>query len=288
MAVGVASRLLSLRKLFSHQASPFPGDDSASRAYWSVFLFERLFPPCIPELPIVDAPPYPDAGVVPPPSPPSVVPRRLSTQVPTQDIGITSSCIHLISTWGKLRSYLHRLRQAEVEKPWLPESTHTKLSLELLEFESQYSRKHLLHNVGFATRTALEVSQQSEYWNPWMTTQIIWHAAQAILNHPFLHLIVLRSQDEIPQSCLFLQQKVEMALYHAGWLFRIIRMSSGIMEIVDPLIGVAVAATATVQWLFQFSKDTRVARRAQDDLCWCDEFLSNMAFTWPHLSHSVS
>ncbi|KAM5511695.1 hypothetical protein FOXYSP1_06495 [Fusarium oxysporum f. sp. phaseoli] len=126
-----------------------------------------------------------------------------------------------------------------------------------------------------------------DYWNPWMTTQIVWHAAQAILNHPFLHLVVLRSQDEIPQSCLFLQQKVEMALYYAGWLFRIVRMTSGIMSIVDPMLGVAVAATATVQWLFQFSKDTRVARRAQDDLSWCDEFLSHMALTWPHLSLSL-
>ncbi|KAM0547299.1 hypothetical protein ACHAPJ_010434 [Fusarium lateritium] len=59
------------------------------------------------------------------------------------------------------------------------------------------------------------------------------------------------------------------------------------MDVVDPMLGVAVAATATVQWLFQFSKDLRVARRAQEDLSWCDEFLRNMSLTWPHFSHSL-
>ncbi|EXA29326.1 hypothetical protein FOVG_19172 [Fusarium oxysporum f. sp. pisi HDV247] len=288
MTVGAASRLFTIQYSFNGGANcPFQGDECVSRAFWSICIFESLFSSSVPGLLDARPPPYPDTEVQPPPPAPPVVPDRLPTLESNQDIGITASCIRIVSTWGKLGSYLHRLRQAEVEKPWLPSSTHTKLSLELLEFESQYNRKHLLNNVGLATRTALEVSQQRDYWNPWMTTQIVWHAAQAILNHPFLHLVVLRSQDEIPQSCLFLQQKVEMALYHAGWLFRIIRMSTGIMSIFDPMIGVAVAATATVQWLFQFSVDTRVARRAQDDLCWCDEFLSHMALTWPHFSHSL-
>ncbi|KAJ4168228.1 hypothetical protein BFJ70_g16478 [Fusarium oxysporum] len=287
MAIGAASRLFTIQNSFNGGRSPSQGDDGISRAYWSILVFESLFFPCVPVLLDVKPPPCPDTEVQPPPPTPTAEPDRFPIRVFDQDVGITASCIRIISTWGKLGSYLHRLRQAEAEKPWLPTSTHTKLSLELLEFESQYNRKHLLNNVGFATRTALEVSQQRDYWNPWMTTQIVWHAAQAILNHPFLHLVVLRSQDEIPQSCLFLQQKVEMALYHAGWLFRIVRMTSGIMSIVDPMLGVAVAATATVQWLFQFSKDTRVARRAQDDLSWCDEFLSHMALTWPHLSLSL-
>ncbi|KAF5686748.1 C6 transcription factor [Fusarium denticulatum] len=287
MAIGAASRLLAIRKLFNIGCSSVSGDRGISCAYWSVFLFEKLFFPHVLGLSDVDAPPYPGTEVLPPPSPPLTEPRRPSPQVSSRDVSITSSCIRLISTWGRLSTYLHRLRQADIEKPWLPESTHAKLSLELLEFESQYSKRHLLKNVGFSTRTEQEISGQREYWNPWMITQIIWHAAQAILNHPFLHLIVLRSQDEIPQSCLFLQQRVEMAMYHAGWLFRIIRMSNGAMEIVDPMIGAAVAATATVQWLFQFSKETKVARRAQQDLVWCDALLSKMATMWPHLAHSL-
>lgn len=294
MAIGAASRLYNLQTMLCGGASP---DTSISRTYWSVFLLERLFFSSALEPSSAEAP-YPDSAPLPP-SPSSVTvaggPSDLQSsatpaaeETRSKDIGVNEYCLRMISTWGRTRSYLHRLRQGHVEKPWLSDSTHTKLSIELIEFEAQLCGQHLLINVAFPKRTAEEISQHREYWNPWITTQIVWHATQAILNHPFLHHVVLRSQVGNPQSCLFLQQKLDLALYHAGWVFRLLQTSENLLDIVNPLIGDVVAATATIAWVYQFTRDSKVALRARNDLGLCERFLTRMALAWPHILHKVS
>ncbi|KAM5369991.1 hypothetical protein ACJZ2D_008674 [Fusarium nematophilum] len=261
MAIGTASRLDCVRTL---RRSSAPNHDSVAKGYWSVFLLERLFVPYTLGLPACDSPDYPGSAPLPP-APSSFNLRREPTHL--QATGPTPTP----NRDGKTRSYLHRLRKGETKKSWLAESTHTKLSIELVEFETQLSGRHLLINVAPTNRTAAEVSEQREHWNPWMTMQIVSHATYAVLNHPFLHLVVLRSQESIPQSCFFLQQRVDRVLYHAGWVFRLVQTSQDAsMEVVDPLIGDAVAATATVSWLFQFSRDSEVPRRARGDLSRCE------------------
>ncbi|KAE8315412.1 hypothetical protein BDV41DRAFT_562865 [Aspergillus transmontanensis] len=295
MAIGNASRLYAMRALLNGKAATVPEDDSEARGYWSVFILERLFLPCVSELSATRIPNYPQGASLPPP-PSSSTTRGNSSNVavpemmdetPGKDIGINGYCLRIISIWGKIRIYLHRLSQGEVEKPWLADSTHTKLGIELIDFEAQHSNRHLLANVAFTNRSATEINQQSEYWNPWMTTEILWHAAQAILNHPFLHLVVLRSQKDIPQSCVFLQQKVDMALYHVSWLFRILQFSEGLMVISNPIIGDAIAASATILWLFQFTRDAKIAQRTRNNLETCDKLLSAMADMWPHIFHKL-
>lgn len=293
MTIGAASRLYALRTLSRGSESSAPADDSITRGYWSVFLLEACFLPYTPELSTADTPDYPDSAPLPPRPPSSPMAEDFS-HLPnsgansSKDIGINGYCFCVVSIWGKIKLYLHHLRQGEVEKPWLQESTHTKLSIELMEFEAQFSRLHLLLNVAFPDRTPAEVSQQCEYWNPWLTQEIVWHAAHAVLNHPFIHLVVLRLRDDIPQSSTFLQQKVDLALYHASWVFRIIQIAERLLQIVDPLIADAVAAVATVQWLFQFLRDPKVAQRAQGDLDCCERILSKIASMWPHVYQKVS
>ncbi|WKT48243.1 hypothetical protein QSH57_013148 [Fusarium oxysporum f. sp. vasinfectum] len=47
------------------------------------------------------------------------------------------------------------------------------------------------------------------------------------------------------------------------------------------------AGTATVSWLFQFSKDQEIAQKAQNNLSKCEEFLCQVAQTWPHISQKI-
>ena len=284
-----------MRAMFDKNAPSVIQDDSFARGYWSVFVLERLFLPCVSELSITNIPDYPQSACLPPPplsfntaGDSSTVPApEIIEEPPGKDIGINGYSLRIISIWGKIRLYLHRLAQGEIEKPWLADSNHTRLGIELIEFEAQHSKNHLIRNVAFPNRTAAEVNQHSEYWHPWMMTEILWHASQAILNHPFLHLVVLRSQKDTPQSCVFLQQKIDMALYHVSWLFRILQFSEGLMEISNPIIGDAIAASATVLWPFQFTKDAKVAQRARDNLDMCERFLGTLAYLWPHISHKV-
>ena len=293
MAIGSASRLYAMRALVRTSSGSTTADDSESRAYWSVFILERLFLPDSPDFLPMRIPDYPQSPSLPPPLR-QMVPRGGSSlaaaeieEPPDKDVGINGYSLRIISIWGKTRLYLHRLSQGEIEKPWLAESTHTKLGIELIEFEAQHSKHHLLVNVAFPNRSAPEVTQQSEYWNPWMTTEVLWHATQAILNHPFLHLVVLRSQADIPQSCVFLQQKVDLALYHVSWLFRILQFSEKSMVLSNPILGDAIAASASVLWLFQFSKDNKVAERTRNNLKTCEKLLGTMAQMWPHISEKV-
>ncbi|KAJ3524549.1 hypothetical protein NM208_g10269 [Fusarium decemcellulare] len=273
VAIGTASRLEALRTL-SGDSNPLPKGDSISRAYWSVFVLERFFILCTSDITGIRVPDYPPSAALPP-SPLSTSGHDGSSNVQhpgattrsgLQDIGINGHSLRIIDIWGKVKCYLHRLRQGMVEKPWSPESTHTRLCVELIEYEAQLNPQYFLCNAALPNRTASEVSQHREYWNPWITSQLLWHACHVTLNHPFIHTFVLRSPEGIPPSCLFLQQRVDLAIYHTGWLFRILEACCNLTEMVDPMIADSIAAASTALWLFRFSRDTKVSQRAQEDL----------------------
>ncbi|KAM3473398.1 hypothetical protein MY5147_004799 [Beauveria neobassiana] len=285
---------ISLQAL-SNISNPTTAEDEASiQCFWNVFALERLFRPLSVAACDDDRLSYPSSA--PPPSPISGGFHHPAGHgnsaaglsiASAQDIGIYGHALCLTEVWGKVRTYLHGLRKGRVEKPWVPESSHAKISIELFENEARYGKQHLLSNVALGKRGASEIAARRDYWQPWMTMQIISHAAQAILNHPFLHLMVLRSQDGIQYSSLFLQQTVDLALFHGAWVFRLLEIADGRLEVVNPLIGDVVAATATVVWLFQFARDPKVSERARNDYAMGEKFLERMARTWPHISHKA-
>lgn len=90
--------------------------------------------------------------------------------------------------------------------------------------------------------------------------QALSHASMAILNHPFIRLVVLSGYNRVlPQSRLFLQQTVEQALFRSGWVFHRIQTCEDLgFEIKDPLIGHLVAATATISWIFSLQRTTEL------------------------------
>ncbi|KLP10136.1 Uncharacterized protein Y057_2614 [Fusarium fujikuroi] len=292
MTAGTAARLEALRVLSSDNTTS-SADDSVSRAHWSVFMLERLF---IPAMPDAFGPGVPEFPISPPkPLAPqsalsTAIPERAQAQPRTilsSDPGIIGVHLRLVSIWGKLRSYLHTLRRGVTEKPWSPDSTHTTLNIELTEHEALIDSSYFLSRALLPSRTTAEISSHREYWDPFMASQIIWHAIHAVLNHPFVHLFLLRSSKDIPPSCLFLQQRIDMALFHTGSLFRILQSFMDLMNIVDPMVADFVAAAATVSWFFQFSADPRISRRAGEELDKCDAFLSHVAVTWPHVNQKL-
>lgn len=254
-------------------------------------MLERIFIPFTSNITPVRVTDYPLSAPLPPP-PLSTNGHDTSSNGQgsgsgLKDIGINGHALRIIDIWGKVRCYLHRLRQGMVEKPWSPESTHTRLCVEMVEYEAQLNAQYFLCNALLPDRTTVEVSQNREYWNAWITSQLLWHACHVILNHPFIHTFLLRSPEGIPPSCLFLQQRVDLAIYHTGWLFRILEECRNLTDVVDPIITDAIAAASTALWLFQFSRDAKVSRRAQENLAKCDAFLNHVAQTWPHISQKV-
>ncbi|KAF5591735.1 C6 transcription factor [Fusarium pseudocircinatum] len=292
MTIGTAARLQALRVLsFDNPASST--DDAVSRPHWSVFMLERLFIPTIPDAFGPGVPEFPISAakpLAPQSTPLTAIPDRAQAQPRTilsSDPGIIGVHMRLVSIWGKLRFYLHGLRRGVTEKPWSPDSTHTKLNIEMIEHEALIDSSYFLSKALLPSRTKEEIALHREYWDPFMASQIIWHAIHTVLNHPFVHLFLLRSPRDVPPSCLFLQQRIDMALFHTGSLFRILQSFMDLMDIVDPMVADFVAAAATVSWFFQFSTDPKISRRAREELDKCDAFLSQVAVTWPHVNQKL-
>ncbi|KAJ1717842.1 hypothetical protein NYO67_196 [Aspergillus flavus] len=293
MTIGTASRLDTLRRLTGHHTSAAQTEDRSARCHWSVFILEKAFSPHVLDLSSSqDTPDYPLSAPLP-----STLPTYRDENCPpdlhvseevNKDLGINAYHIKIVSVWGDLTRYLHGIRSGNIETPWLPESTHTKLSVRLYECDAELPQRHLLRNVCFYKRSIAEIMQEQEYWSPWLAMQMLSHASPAILNHPFVHLVAMRGSRGMPQSRLFLQQTVDLALFHSGWVFQFIQFCENLQyEINDPLIGHAVAATATIPWLFQFARDPKVSKKAHDDLGRCERFLSRISSTWPHISRKL-
>ncbi|KAJ8114543.1 hypothetical protein OPT61_g3601 [Boeremia exigua] len=281
MTIGTTTCLESLRDLFRRPKTALHNEfDEDLECYWSVYTLERMFwRPLANGLRLDKAPDYPL-------SPPIIsgLDEAVDTESDVADAGIRRYCLEMVSIWGKLSTHLHEIRHGHVEAPWLSESTHSRLSVELFEYEAQLSSRHLMKNVVIQQQSLAELTDRQAYWRPWLMMQVISHAAPAILNHPFLQLVVIRAKLNRPSSRLFLQQTVDLALFHSGWVSRLISICDDMFfEIHNPLIGNVVAATATVPWFFQFVEDDATSSKARADLQRCKGLLVRLSSTWPHL-----
>lgn len=293
MAIGAASKLKSLQTAI--QGDRRQDDDLVSRCHWSIFVLERLFFPRMVQEPSAGSSlNYPRST----PRPPAILHEieenehvdALETEdFDPDDLGINAYYINSLSVWSEISVYLHNLRVGvpELEQPWLPDSAFSKLNAKIYEAESRMSGQHLLRVVNFHKRSPMEILEQQDYWHPWITMQLIFHAAPALINHPLAHLSATR-RAHLPQSRHFLQQTVDNALFHSGWIFRLIETCEDLLfELHDPLIAHVVAATATIAWLFQFAADSSVSSRAKNGFVQCRKLLTRLALLWPHVASKV-
>uniref|UniRef100_A0A8H7KEM0 Zn(2)-C6 fungal-type domain-containing protein n=1 Tax=Bionectria ochroleuca TaxID=29856 RepID=A0A8H7KEM0_BIOOC len=291
MTIGIASRLVSCRALRSDENSN--DRDRSLRCRWSVFCLEKIFSPHM-SIPTkyLDGLEYPSSAPLPPlltsAGAGDKVAGLYDSDEAVTDLGINAYYIQMISVWGDVATWLHDIKLGNDEIPWRPESGHTKLSTRYFEFERQLPHMHLLRNVSFTTRTASEIFEQREYWTSWVLMQILFHAVPATINHPFIHLVAVRRSTKGPQSHAFLQQTVDLAIFHSAWVFRILQCSEGFgLEITSPLVGHLVAILAIVPCLFRFAIDEKVSNRAVKDLKWCQDYLARAALIWPHMSQKL-
>lgn len=296
MIAGTAARLQALRTTTSQDfLTRSPDGDVNSRCYWSISTLEKMFSPqSVLLAPTLAQPDYPSSPPRPPP-PNSHLGKTshhpdLSNahELGSYDQGIGACSLQTITVWGDIISHLRDIRAGKVDLPWLSTSSHAQLTVELYELESKLSHQHLIRNVLFQDRSQEELIRDHEYWTPWITMQIASHAAQAVLNSPFVQLVGLRDTGRVFQPRSFLQQTVDQALFHARWVFRMLQLCENLnYKIYDPLIGQIVAATATIPWLFQFSRDNAVSESSREDLQRCERLLSHLGAYWPQAAWKV-
>lgn len=194
-----------------------------------------------------------------------------------------------LSAWGKICSYLHSVKLGKAEDSWRHESGYSRLTGDLYGSDASLSQRHLLRNSAFLVKSKAELAEENQYWSPWILMQVLVHASAAILNHPFIHIVAMKETGRVAKpSRQFLQQTVDQALFHSGWIFRLLRsFEDNQMVINDPLTAHCVAATASIAWLFQFARDPEMARRSQQDLQLCTRLLQAVSSRWPHLAEKV-
>ncbi|KAI8400703.1 hypothetical protein FOFC_19551 [Fusarium oxysporum] len=293
MSIGTATRLESIRNLWKSNSIPNQESAEENRCYWSIYMIEAVFFPHMPRAPTHDQTrKYPPSVEPPPPIPldanDSNAPDFDNAVGSSDDLGINTHAGRMIAVWSQVACHLHEIRRGEVQIPWLPESTYSKLNLALFEYEAQFNQRHLMRSLFPFKRTSDEIQAYREYWNPWLTTHLVLHASLALLNHPFIHLVALRRNKGMSQSRLFLQQVVDQALFHSGWVFWLVGIFEDLnIEISNPLIGLAVAATSTIPWLYQFVKNAKVASKASQNLAKGQRLLQRLSKTWPCMSHKL-
>ncbi|KAK6706844.1 hypothetical protein SNK04_007859 [Fusarium graminearum] len=279
MTIGAVCRLELVRGA-GYAESP---SDASLRCYWSVFILEKGFTPRFtllsqthskPEYPRSAREPSPPAYIGDEEYAPDLVTIRDDLRT---DPGITSHAVRAVSFCGDVISYLHALRIGKADNPADTNSNFYQLTNTLYDLESQLGHIHFVRNVGFSERTSEEFERHREYWAPWLLFQMTAHASQALLNHPFIHLVLLRRANRPSQPRLFLQQTVDQAMFHSAWVTRLVQtcMDRGLM-VYDPLIGDLVAATATIPWLFQYARDTKVSETSKENYRKCIDFLESM------------
>jgi hypothetical protein len=293
MSIGTATRLESIRNLWKNNPTPNQEPEEDNRCYWSIYMIEAVFFPHMPRATTHDqVRKHPPSVEPPPPIPLDAndfnAPDFDNAVGSSDDLGINTHAGRMISVWSQVACHLHEIRSGEVQIPWLPESTYSKLNLALFEYEAQFNQRHLMRSLFPFKRTSDEIRAYHEYWNPWLTTHLILHASLALLNHPFIHLVALRRNRGMSQSRLFLQQVVDQALFHSGWVFWLVGIFEDLnIEIANPLIGLAVAATSTIPWLYQFVKNAKVAYKSSQNLAKGQRLLQRLSKTWPCMSHKV-
>ena len=269
---------------------------SDARLFWCVFVLARTFYPQRLGSSAIEYRPICPASESSPPAPLVVLHGSESATVnedsigdESEDLGIISYAFEWVSLWDGLASWLHRLRHGKNEIPWMANSDYLALNVTMFETEAKLHPRHLMRYNHFLQRTPDELRQQSTYWRPWLVMQIVSHSLPAMLNHPFIHALALRRGKQTKtQSRHFLQQTVDQALFHSGWVFRLTDTCANLgMDCNDPLVGFFVAAVATIPLLFQYAPDQHVSRLAREDLARSKRFLSSMGLRWPHIARKV-
>ncbi|CVK99047.1 uncharacterized protein FPRN_03862 [Fusarium proliferatum] len=292
MMIGMAAKLESLRLSDSKASGSRQSDDAVSRCHWSIAILESTFTPhCNTLFEAAHVPNYPKSV----PRPTTLHGMKTycadltdAYEANVQDVGIVATCLGYISVWGSIISYLRDIRNGANEYPWLATSRHNQLTVKLYELENITSHRHLIRNAPFPDQPPSELSENREYWAPWVLFQVMMHATQAILNNPFVQLVALRRAGRNFQPRSFLQNTVDQALFHAEWVSRLVRMCADRQfEVNDPLVGQAVAGCVSILWIFQFARDRKVSEKAKENLAICETFLEHLARKWPHIAEKV-
>ncbi|KAF4554726.1 Hypothetical protein D9617_3g017940 [Elsinoe fawcettii] len=200
-----------------------------------------------------------------------------------RDLGIITYTVRLFGIFRRALSFVQSFGTPTQTEHWQADSTYHSIIQDLNDFETTLSQEHRVKRVKFEQRLTEEIDQQRLYWAPWFTMQFLFHAIQALINHPLIHLVEQRKDASFrPPS--FSQHTSDEARLHAGWVIHLIRAAYGKeFELHDPFLAFIAATTATVYLFWIFDKDKSAAEDALASFRTCVDFVRSKAEEARHL-----
>lgn len=271
------------------------GRSELSRCCWSLFILDRIHGssfrilPAIPDQGILPEPPHCTKKALAPPAISNAADEPGDARLAeTRDEGINSYALRLLTTWGRLMSYLKSIKQGNLEDAWTANSVYHQIKAQMSQFETVFPEVHRFKNSRFHERDSAELSKDRAYWASWIFTQCIYHTIHCTSNHPFLHVARLQGRQQ-RRSPSFLQHATDQARLHIHWVVHLLRLCEERgFAIYDPFIGHLAAMIATALFFLRFSKDEELATNAAQDFESLQHFVESMMSAHPHLANTVS
>lgn len=194
----------------------------------------------------------------------------------------------ILAVWSDAIDLLSVGEKNKLPAPWADESPYRKIVAKLYDFETDLLQTHRVRHLRPDLRDAPDLESNRSYWGTWFSVQILFHAVQAIINHPVLHIAgISKSQHRRPPS--FLQHAVDELFQHSGWVKKLIDLGAEKDFVLkDPFIAYIAAIVATGYMFFINSNDAPLARQAEYGFDTCYGFVNDFTKLWPHLTNTVS
>ncbi|KAJ4288651.1 hypothetical protein N0V90_011888 [Kalmusia sp. IMI 367209] len=287
--IGIGARLA----IAAHSALPSRKGEEWSRVYWSMYMLDHTYGASF-SMPRafssqILGPPYPQS--IPPPAQLSQETYLSSTFEDASAFGVDTFHLQLLTIWGNTMDFVRGMRDNEKVQVWSETGPYSgpyhKIICEMYDIEARAGDSHRLRNTGLTGRSPTELQTHRGYWAPWMAMQILIHTIQALIHHPFLHIINRRNNNtRRPPS--FLQHTVDQALLHSSWVAKFIKFcAEKEFEINDPFIAHLASIAATVLMFFFDASDPSLTEQTAHGFETCYEFVQRMSKSWPHLANTI-
>ncbi|KAL6702381.1 hypothetical protein ACN47E_002347 [Coniothyrium glycines] len=287
--IGVAARLA----IATHAATPNYQSEEWSRAYWTLYALDHTYGASFSMVRAfsskLSSPAYPRSS--PPPSQVSQETYVTSMSEVTSTFGIDTFFLQLLTIWGHTIDFVRKIKDNEVVQVWLETGSYSgpyhKIMSEIYDIEMRAGESHRLRHTGLIERSSAELKANRSYWAPWMAMQVLIHAVQASIHHPFLH-IIKGQNDKTRGPPSFLQHMVDQALLHSSWIAKFINFcAEKDFKIYDPFIAHLVSIAATALMFFLDANDSSLAQQASYGYKTCYEFVQDLSMHWPHLRNTL-
>lgn len=202
-------------------------------------------------------------------------------------IGIEAFVLLLLNVWAQAMDFARTVQSGDCKCPWSANSPYQKVISEIYDIEIRACDTFRLRHAKPSERSIAQLNFERQFWAKWFLMQILYHAIQVLINHPFLH-IVRSPGDHTKRPPSFLQHTVDQTLLHASWIAKFIGLcEEKEFELKDPFISHLGAVAATALMFFIDSNDEQLASQATFGFDTCYAFVQKASMWWPHLRNTV-